>query len=91
MINRPLFENRIRTALDRSPVVALVGPRQVGKTTLARQFVAPDSSNYFDLEDPISLARLAEPMTRFNVLATYFRCCACLLTGPNHMARKHVS
>ncbi|MBK7685981.1 MAG: ATP-binding protein [Rhodocyclaceae bacterium] len=63
MINRPLFENRIRTALDRSPVVALVGPRQVGKTTLARQFVAPDSSNYFDLEDPISLARLAEPMT----------------------------
>ena len=63
MINRLLFENRIRIALDRSPVVALVGPRQVGKTTLARQFVALDSPNYFDLEDPISLARLAEPMT----------------------------
>jgi len=44
-------------------VVALIGPRQSGKTTLARQFVPPDSLNYFDLEDPASLARLDEPMT----------------------------
>jgi predicted AAA+ superfamily ATPase len=42
-------------------VVALLGPRQCGKTTLARQSVAPDSLNYFDLEDPRSLARLSEP------------------------------
>jgi predicted AAA+ superfamily ATPase len=40
-----------------------VGPRQAGKTTLARQIVPPDSLAYFDLEDPASLARLAEPMT----------------------------
>ncbi len=44
-------------------MVALVGPRQCGKTTLARQFVDPTSINYFDLEDPLSLARLDQPMT----------------------------
>jgi predicted AAA+ superfamily ATPase len=43
--------------------VVVAGPRQSGKTTLARELVAPDSANYFDLEDPISLARLDEPMT----------------------------
>jgi len=47
----------------RSRIVTLVGSRQCGKTTLAREFVAEDSINYFDLEDPISLARLNEPMT----------------------------
>jgi len=51
----------VRAALRRSRVVALLGPRQCGKTTLARQFVPPDSLNYFDLEDPRSLARLSEP------------------------------
>jgi predicted AAA+ superfamily ATPase len=40
-----------------------VGPRQSGKTTLARQFVQAGSLNYFDLEDLTSLARLQEPMT----------------------------
>jgi uncharacterized protein len=53
----------IKTALERSRAVALLGPRQCGKTTLARQFVASDSPNYFDLEDPLSLARLDEAMT----------------------------
>lgn len=42
-------------------MVALLGPRQCGKTTLARHFVSADSLNYFDLEDPQSLARLSEP------------------------------
>jgi uncharacterized protein len=58
MIKRHFDLQPVRTALKRSRVVALLGPRQSGKTTLARQFVAPDSSNYFDLEDPRSLARL---------------------------------
>src|SRR4030067_1639108 len=53
---------QLRRALKRSRVVALVGPRQCGKTTLARQLVRPDSLNYFDLEDPASIARLTEPM-----------------------------
>jgi hypothetical protein len=53
----------VQTGLRRSRVVALIGPRQSGKTTLARQIVPPNSLNYFDLEDPVSLLRLEEPMT----------------------------
>ena len=62
MISRPTLTTTIQTALDRSRIVTLLGPRQSGKTTLARRFVPPESSNYFDLEDPISLAQLDEPM-----------------------------
>lgn len=61
MIARKTEAEWIRTALKRSRVVALLGPRQSGKTTLARSFVAGGSLNYFDLEDPTSLARLTEP------------------------------
>src|SRR5438105_1987310 len=61
MIDRKADLRLVRTALRRSRVVALLGPRQCGKTTLARQFVPVDSINYFDLEDPQSVARLAEP------------------------------
>jgi predicted AAA+ superfamily ATPase len=68
MIQRPFIMNAIRTALKRSRVVALLGPRQCGKTTLARCFVPPESQNYFDLEDPFSLARLDEPMTALSAL-----------------------
>jgi predicted AAA+ superfamily ATPase len=63
MIPRLRIHSRIESALGRSPIVALVGPRQVGKTTLARAFVAEAAPNYFDLEDPASMARLAEPKT----------------------------
>ncbi|MGB4246467.1 MAG: AAA family ATPase, partial [Pseudohongiellaceae bacterium] len=63
MIERPSIHAAITAALGRSRVVALLGPRQSGKTTLARQWVSVDSPNYFDLEDPVSLARLSEPMT----------------------------
>jgi hypothetical protein len=63
MIHRDSILYSIQTALGRSRVVALVGPRQSGKTTLARQLVPADSLNYFDLEDLTSLARLQEPMT----------------------------
>lgn len=63
MIKRPALLRHVRSALKRSRVVALVGPRQCGKTTLARELIAADSPNYFDLEDPVSLARLSEPMT----------------------------
>ncbi len=48
--------------------MALLGPRQCGKTTLARQFVPADSLNYFDLEDPQSAARLSEPDTALRPL-----------------------
>lgn len=60
MIQRTSDLALVRAALRRSRVVALLGPRQCGKTTLARRFVPSDSLNYFDLEDPASLARLTE-------------------------------
>jgi len=63
MIRRPQVLSQIRRGLSRSRVVGLIGPRQCGKTTLARQIVPSNSLNYFDLEDPASIARLAEPMT----------------------------
>ena len=59
----------VKQALARSPVVAIVGPRQCGKTTLARQLVSTGSANYFDLEDPVSLARLDQPLTALRDLA----------------------
>lgn len=61
MISRDFELNRLRRAVRRSRIVALLGARQSGKTTLARTLVRPDSLNYFDLEDPQSLARLEEP------------------------------
>jgi len=63
LIERVSLKIEVEKALKRSRVIALTGPRQCGKTTLARTFISPDSLNYFDLEDPISLARLDEPMT----------------------------
>lgn len=68
MISRFALTARVETALRRSPIVALVGPRQVGKTTLARSFADAASANYFDLEDPVSLARLNEPMIALSPL-----------------------
>ena len=62
-------QSLVAQALRRSPVVAVVGPRQCGKTTLARQLVSPDSPNYFDLEDPVSLARLDQRSTALRSLA----------------------
>ncbi len=63
MIERTSLFTEIQAALQRSRIVTLIGPRQSGKTTLAQMFVPPDSVNYFDLEDPVSLTRLEEPMT----------------------------
>ncbi len=68
MLDRSDALSRVTTALRRSQVVLVLGPRQSGKTTLARGFVKPDSPNYFDLESPSDAARLAEPMTALGKL-----------------------
>ncbi|MBM3892090.1 MAG: ATP-binding protein [Verrucomicrobia bacterium] len=68
MIERPDIISRIQAALKRSRVVALLGPRQCGKTTLARQLVDVESPNYFDLEDPRHLSRLEHPMVALESL-----------------------
>lgn len=67
-VDRPELSAALRMALGRSAAVALVGPRQVGKTTLARHLLSPESPNYFDLEDPVALERLAEPMAALSPL-----------------------
>lgn len=59
----------VSEALRRNPIVVLIGPRQCGKTTLAREFLAESDLNYFDLEDPASLGRLDEPMTALRGLS----------------------
>ncbi len=63
LIPRPDLVARVRRALRTNPVVTLLGPRQCGKTTLARQLPGAGIAHYFDLEDPVAEARLAEPMT----------------------------
>ncbi len=68
LIERTHARQAIQRALKRSRIVALIGPRQCGKTTLARQFVSSNSLNYFDLENPASLTRLNEPMTALSEL-----------------------
>jgi len=59
-VDRNLYRQQIQASLAQFRVTALLGPRQCGKTTLARMLAAsPDS--YFDLEDPLDLARLETP------------------------------
>ena len=59
---------KITTALARSPVTALLGPRQCGKTTLARLIAADKGAAYFDLENPRDLARLDAPLVALEQL-----------------------
>ena len=61
MVTRDAYASELRAALRDNPVVAMLGARQVGKTTLARE-VARASATFYDLEDPDDLARLDEPM-----------------------------
>lgn len=62
-VARTRLIERIRSALGRRPVVVITGPRQCGKTTLAREFLDPRSPGYLDLEDPRARALLEQPMT----------------------------
>jgi predicted AAA+ superfamily ATPase len=68
VIVRSGYFEKVKKALGRSPVVMLSGPRQCGKTTLARQFLDPGAVGYFDLEDPAVAAILENPMTALQSL-----------------------
>ncbi len=67
-IQRTLLKQRVELALRRSRSVALLGPRQCGKTTLARQLAAAAKATYFDLENPADLARLHDPLLALEAL-----------------------
>ncbi len=64
MIARDAHLGRLRSLLRQFPVVAILGARQVGKTTLARQLLARSGARttIFDLEKTEDLAMLADPL-----------------------------
>lgn len=66
-VDRTAFRAQILESVRRFRITAILGPRQCGKTTLARQLaVSPDA--YFDLEDPVDLARLEAPRQALGAL-----------------------
>lgn len=59
------FINKIINGFNTSPIVAMLGPRQCGKTTLAKEYfkdLQGTPERYFDLENPLDLLRLEDPM-----------------------------
>ena len=61
LIKRHIY-GELRESLEDTPVVALIGPRQCGKSTLAKMIQTEfPSSLYLDLENPIALEKLADP------------------------------
>ena len=61
MLLRGDYLKQLEIATSRSPITALLGPRQCGKTTLARQFAATRESTSFDLESEPDVRRLTNP------------------------------
>ena len=62
LIERPNAIDRISMAFRVHPAVALVGPRQCGKTTLARMITAREQEfTFFDLESAVDRRRLESP------------------------------
>lgn len=59
MIKRRIHDKLVES-IDHSPAVGLLGPRQVGKTTLALEMGATRPSLYLDLESPTDRAKLAD-------------------------------
>jgi len=69
MIPRPRALDRIIHAFSTHPIAALLGPRQCGKTTLARLIAEREPCTYFDLENPVDIRRLSAPMRTLEELS----------------------
>lgn len=71
-MKRENFLTKIANRFKTFKVVALLGPRQCGKTTLARKYIEKiggvPAENYFDLEDPLALGRLENPKLALEAL-----------------------
>ncbi len=63
LIPRPAVIAQIDRALVVHPIAALLGPRQCGKTTVARMIGEQRPATYFDLENPVDVRRLSAPLT----------------------------
>jgi predicted AAA+ superfamily ATPase len=66
---RPAVIAQIVRSLTVQPIVALLGPRQCGKTTVARMIAEQQPATYFDLENPVDVRRLSAPLTMLEALS----------------------
>jgi len=99
MIPRPHAIDRILQVFRVHPIAVLLGPRQCGKTTLARMIAEEEPCTYFDLENPIDSRRLSAPMTALEGLSglviidevqhqpELFNLLRVLIDRPQHKAR----
>ena len=55
--------DKLKAAIKRYPAVALLGPRQVGKTTLAHLIAKQRDAIYLDLESPADQMKLRDPLS----------------------------
>ncbi|MCX7859099.1 MAG: AAA family ATPase [Chloroflexus sp.] len=69
LIPHPAIIDHIQQLLAIHPVVALLGPQQCGKTTVARMLSAEQPVTYFDLEHPVDARRLTAPLTVLEALS----------------------
>jgi predicted AAA+ superfamily ATPase len=70
LIVRSYYQNMLERMFQTHPIVALIGPRQCGKTTLARMYAATQlvAVRHFDLEDPDDMRALDQPKLLFESL-----------------------
>ncbi len=69
MIPRILLQKQIHKSIRENPITALLGPRQCGKTTIAKTIASDQKSTFFDLENPADHSSLSHsPMLRFESL-----------------------
>ena len=61
-----IAEKKLAKALNRSPATAVLGPRQCGKSTMARQFLASIPAIYLDLQNRVDRNKLLEPELFFD-------------------------
>jgi predicted AAA+ superfamily ATPase len=99
MIERPFYLKQLSNALKRSPITALLGPRQCGKTTLARMFAESRATIYFDLQSQPDLRRLQNPesmlgsqqgmviLDEIQEIPELFKVLRVLVDRPNNRAR----
>lgn len=68
-MERQIYIEQIKNNFRVHSACAILGPRQVGKTTLAKQFIRDQKSVFFDLENPLDLARLENPMLTLSAIS----------------------
>ena len=56
MIERSKLSSALNRSIADNPITALLGPRQCGKTTIARTLIEPAPVHYYDLENPADRA-----------------------------------